>query len=82
MLIADLKEKSSERISKIWSDAEEKIDELRQTMAKEFELRQKEVLNLLESEAVKVAVPIIHDVERTALSIEDNALRDLSMRLF
>lgn len=82
VFIADLKTKSSQRVEQIWSEAKDKVDELRQQKASELERRQQEVLRLFESEAEKVAGPILHDAQRKALSIEDDAMRGLSERFY
>ena len=82
VLVADLREKSEERVRQNWQVAEEKVDEIRLQKSKELERRTAEVQRSLESEAELVAAPILHDAQRKAMTIEDDAMQDLSRRLY
>lgn len=81
-LIEDLQAKSRERVRRVWAKAETGVKEFRQLKEKELEQRQVEVLRQLEDEAEKVAAPILHEAECSALNIEDIAMRHLSERLY
>ena len=81
-LIQDLRQKSNDRIKQIRHEVETKAEELRSLKKEEFQRREAEVLGQLKNEAEKVASPILHDAQRTALTIEDEALQRLSERLY
>lgn len=81
-LILDLRRKSSDRIKKIWGEAEVGAEELRSLKREEFERRQVEVKRQLKDEAEMIAAPILHEARRSALAIEDEAMRGLSERLY
>lgn len=81
-LLQDLRQKNRERINRIRLEVEARVEELRRRKREEFEQRQAEVLGQLKDEAEKVAAPILHGAQRSALTIEDEALRRLSERLY
>jgi len=80
-LIDDLRQKSSERIRQIWSEAEARVEELRRQKQAELERRQAELQGQLQDEMAKVAAPILHEASRMAIAEEDEALRRLADRL-
>jgi len=80
-LIADLRRKSSDRIQQIRAEAEGKADELRRRKQEEFARYEAVVLGQLQDLKEGVAAPILHEAERSALAIEDEALGRLSERL-
>lgn len=82
VLIKDLRRKSAERIRGIWAQAESEAAEFRRQKEEELARRQEEAKGQLDELAEKVAGPILHKAQRTALRQEDDALQELAGRLF
>lgn len=81
-LIEDLRAKSRERVRQYWADAETKVAEFRQQKKDALAQKKREMQNQLENDVQHVAAPILHEAQRVALNIEDDAMRELSDRLY
>lgn len=82
ILIQDLQQKSSDRISEIWREAEKKAENLRAEQERMYALLLVEESGRLEKVERSVAVPIVFAAEKQALQIVDEAMRKLSERLY
>lgn len=82
ILIKDLRQKSSDRIKQIWLEAETKAEELRSLKRKELEQKKSAMLGQLKDVERKITAPIIHEAQRSALTIEDESMGKLSARLY
>ncbi|MDH3328797.1 MAG: hypothetical protein OEM01_06145 [Desulfobulbaceae bacterium] len=82
ILIRDLRQKSSDRISEMWREAEGKAESLRIEQEEAFALLKEEDDVRLQEIERSVAAPIIFSAEKKALLVVDEALRKLSERLY
>lgn len=82
ILIQDLRQKSRDRISELWREAEGKAESLRIEQEEAFALLKEENDSRLQEVERSVAAPIIFAAEKKALLVVDEALRKLSERLY
>lgn len=82
VLIRELQQKSSDRISEMWHEAEQKTEELRAEQEKTFALFQSEEEERMQEVERSVAAPIVFAAEKKALHLVDEAMRKLSERLY
>lgn len=82
ILIRELQQKSSERIGEIWREAEEKEKELRAEEERIFALYRSAEEGRLQEVERSAAAPVVFAAEKQAMQMIDDALRQLSDRLY